>query len=270
MKPKDFTVFGRPTLAKIDKYPSIDFADYERRLESMQSVMQSIQQSYLGSQERAVIVLEGWDTAGKGGIIRRLGWALDPRSFKVYPIAAPLPHEHGRHYLQRFWEKLPDPGHIVVFDRSWYGRVLVERVEGFANKHQWHRGYDEINEFERMMVEDGIRIAKFFLHITQSEQARRFKERITNPLKRWKLSYEDFRNRSRWADYEIAIEDMLEQTSLKRTPWYLIPSNNKSYSRIAVFAILIDILGKGLSLRPRRLDPKIAKMARDLFDLEEK
>jgi len=268
MKPKDFTVFGRPKLAKIVKYPSIDFADYERRLESMQSVMQSIQQSYLGTEERAVIVLEGWDTAGKGGIVRRLGWALDPRSFKVYPIGAPLLHEHGRHYLQRFWEKLPDPGQIVVFDRSWYGRVLVERVEGFASKRQWHRGYDEINEFERMMFKDGIRIAKFFLHITPGEQARRFKERITNPLKRWKLSYEDFRNRSRWADYEIAIEDMLEKTSLKQTPWYLIPANNKPYGRVAVFSILIDILGRGLSLKPRRLDPKIAKMARDLFDVE--
>jgi len=161
MKPKDFTVFGRPALAKVVKHPSIDFADYERRLESMQAVMQSIQQSYLGTQERAVIVLEGWDTAGKGGIIRRLGWALDPRSFKVYPIAAPLPHEHGRHYLQRFWEKLPDPGHIVVFDRSCYGRVLVERVEGFANKRQWQRGYDEINEFERTMVADGFELPKF-------------------------------------------------------------------------------------------------------------
>ena len=120
------------------------------------------------------------------------------------------------------------------------------------------------------MVVDGIRIVKFFLHITQSEQARRFKERITNPLKRWKLSYEDFCNRSRWAEYEVAIEDMLEKTSLKRTPWYLIPSNNKPYSRIAVYTILIDILRKGLSLKPRRLDPKIAKMASDLFDLEEK
>lgn len=267
MKPRDFIVFGRPTLAKIVKHPSIDFAGYERRLETLQSVMQSIQQAYIGTQERAVIVLEGWDTAGKGGIIRRLGWALDPRSFKVYPIAAPRPHEHGRHYLQRFWEKLPDPGHIIVFDRSWYGRVLVERVEGLANKRQWQRGYDEINEFERMMVADGIRLAKFFLHITQSEQARRFKERVTNPLKRWKLSHEDFRNRTRWADYEIAIEDMLEKTSLKRTPWFLVPGNDKLYGRVAVFVVLIDILGKGLSLKPRRLDPKIAKMASDLFDL---
>ena len=269
MKAKDFIVAGRPELAELAKHPSIEFADYERRLESMQSVMQSIQQAYLGSQERAVILLEGWDTAGKGGIIRRLGWALDPRSFKVYPIGAPLSHERGQHYLQRFWQKLPDPGQIVVFDRSWYGRVLVERVEGFAHKREWQRGYDEINEFEHMMVADGIRFAKCFLHITPGEQARRFKDRITNPLKRWKLSYEDFRNRSRWADYEVAIEDMLQKTSLRRAPWSRIPSNNKPYSRITVFAILIDILGKGVSLKPRPLDPKIAKMAKALFDLDQ-
>ena len=131
MKAKEFVVVRRPVLAKITRHPAIGFVNYERRLDSMQSVMQSIQQAYLGTRERAVVVLEGWDTAGKGGIVRRLGWALDPRSFKVYPIAAPLSHERGRHYLQRFWEKLPDPGQIVVFDRSWYGRVLVERVEGF-------------------------------------------------------------------------------------------------------------------------------------------
>lgn len=265
VKPKGMIVAGRPTLAKI-KSPSIEFADHERRLGSMQSTMQSIQQAYLGTQERAVVVLEGWDTAGKGGIVRRLGWALDPRSFKVYPIAAPLPHERGQHYLQRFWQKLPDPGQIVVFDRSWYGRVLVERVEGFASKREWHRGYEEINEFEHLMVADGIRIAKCFLHITPAEQARRFKQRITDPRKRWKLSYEDFRNRSRWNDYEIAIEDMLEKTSLRQAPWYLVPANNKPYGRIAVFEILIKILGKGLSLKPRPLDPKIAEMAKDLFD----
>jgi AMP-polyphosphate phosphotransferase len=268
MKAKDFAVVRRPTLARITKHPTIGFADYERRLESMQSVMQSIQQAYLGTHERAVVVLEGWDTAGKGGIVRRLGWALDPRSFKVYPIAAPRSHERGHHYLQRFWEKLPDPGQIVVFDRSWYGRVLVERVEGFASKREWQRGYEEINEFEHMMVADGIRIAKCFLHITSTEQNRRFKDRLTNPLKRWKLSYEDFRNRSRWADYEVAIEDMMEKTSPKRAPWYLIPANNKPYGRLATFTILIDVLGKGLRLQPRPLDPKLGKMAKQLFDLE--
>ena len=267
MKTKDFVVVKRPALAKAARHHTVRFADYERRLQSMQSVMQSIQQAYLGTKERAVIVLEGWDTAGKGGIVRRLGWVLDPRSFKVYPIAAPLSHERGRHYLQRFWEKLPDPGQIVVFDRSWYGRVLVERVERLASKQEWQRGYDEINEFERMMVADGIRIVKSFLHITPAEQTRRFKERLTNPLKRWKLSYEDFRNRSRWADYEVAIEDMMEKTSPTRAPWYLIPTNDKLYGRLAVFMILTEVLGKGLRLKPRPLDPKVVDMAKQLFDL---
>lgn len=267
MKANDFVVRKRPRLAAIINHPKIAFADYERRLQSMQSTMQSIQQAYLGTSERAVVVLEGWDTAGKGGIVRRLGWALDPRSFKVYPIAAPMTHEKGRHYLQRFWEKLPEPGQIVVFDRSWYGRVLVERVEKLAGKREWKRGYQEINQFERMMVADGIRIVKCFLHITPAEQVRRFKDRLTNPLKRWKLSYEDFRNRSRWGDYEIAIEDMLEKTSAKQAPWYLIPANDKLYGRLAVFTIMIDVLGKGQRLAPRPLDPKIAELAEQLFDL---
>jgi polyphosphate kinase 2 (PPK2 family) len=122
--------------------------------------------------------------------------------------------------------------------------VLVERVEGLASKRQWHRGYDEINEFEQMMVADSIRIAKCFLHITPAEQIRRYKERITNPLKHWKLSYEDFRNRSRWAEYETAIEDMMEKTSAKRASWYLVPANDKLCGRLAVFTILIDVLGK--------------------------
>jgi polyphosphate kinase 2 (PPK2 family) len=267
MKTKDFIVIKRPKLAAITKHPNVAFGDYERRLRSMQSTMQSIQQAYLGTRERAVVVLEGWDTAGKGGIVRRLAWALDPRSFKVYPIAAPLPQEKGRHYLQRFWEKLPEPGQIVVFDRSWYGRVLVERVEGFARKREWQRGYEEINQFERMMVADGIRIAKCFLHITPVEQVRRFNDRLTNPLKRWKLSYEDFRNRARWTDYEVAIEDMLDKTSTKQAPWFLVPCNDKLHGRLAVFTILVELLGKGLRLKPRPLDPKIAEMARQLFDL---
>jgi len=267
MKTKDFVVDGRPKLAAITKHPKLDSVDYERRLQTMQSSMQAIQQAYLGTRERAVVVLEGWDTAGKGGIVRRLGWVMDPRSFKVYPIAAPLPHEKGNHYLQRFWEKLPEPGQIVVFDRSWYGRVLVERVEGFAKKREWRRGYDEINQFEQMIVDDGIRIAKCFLHITPAEQVRRFKDRLTNPLKRWKLSYEDFRNRARWADYETAIEDMMEKTSKKRAPWYLIPANNKAFGRLAVFTILTDVFGKGLRLKPRELDPKVLEMAKQVFDL---
>ncbi len=133
----------------------MDFADYERTLASLQNVLQHIQQAYLATSERAIIVLEGWDTAGKGGIVRRLGWALDPRSFKVNPIASPDEHERAQHYLQRFWRRLPEKGQIVVFDRSWYGRVLVERVEGFATEAEWRRAYREINEFERILVEFG-------------------------------------------------------------------------------------------------------------------
>jgi len=189
MKAKHFIVVERPQLAAITKHPRVAFAEYERLLNSMQVTMQAIQQAYLGTRDRAVVVLEGWDAAGKGGIVRRLGWAMDPRSFKVYPIAAPLSHEAGKHYLQRFWEKLPDRGQIVVFDRSWYGRVLVERVEGFASKQEWKRGYEEINQFERMLVADGVRIVKCFLHITPAEQIRRFKDRLTNPLKRQGLGW---------------------------------------------------------------------------------
>lgn len=267
MKAEDFIVSKRPHLAEITGHQKVEFADYERRLASMQSTVQAIQQAYLGTRERAVMVLEGWDTAGKGGVVRRLGWALDPRSFRVHPIAAPSSHDRGKHYLQRFWEKLPEHGQIVVFDRSWYGRVLVERVEGFATKREWRRGYEEINQFENLLVDDGVRIVKIFLHISAGEQIRRFKERMANPLKRWKLSYEDFRNRERWADYEAAIEDMMEETSTKWAPWYLVPANDKPFGRLAAFKILIARLGKGVSLRPRPLDPKIAKLAARLFDL---
>ena len=147
------------------------------------------------------------------------------------------------------------------------GYVGLPLAVGFASKHDWQRGYEEINEFERMMVADRIRIAKCFLHITPGEQIRRFKDRLTTPIKRWKLSYEDFRNRSRWTDYEAAIEDMMERTSTKDAPWYLIPANDKPYGRVATFTILIEVLGKGLRLKPRPLDPKVAEMAKQLFDL---
>jgi AMP-polyphosphate phosphotransferase len=267
VKADDFIVTKRPRLGSTNKQRKVEFADYERRLATMQSSIQAIQQAYLGTRERAVVVLEGWDTAGKGGIVRRLGWALDPRSFKVHPIAAPSSQEKGKHYLQRFWEKLPEQGQIVVFDRSWYGRVLVERVEGFATKREWRRAYEEINQFERLLVKDGIRIVKIFLDISQGEQIRRFKDRVTDPLKRWKLSYEDFRNRERWADYELAIEDMMDETSNKLAPWYLVPANDKPFGRLAAFTILIARLGKGVSLEPRPLDPKIAELAARLFDL---
>src|SRR5450631_560280 len=267
VKPRHFLVSRRPRLAKITDHPKMDFADYERALMSLQGTLQLIQQAYLGTSQRAVLVLEGWDTAGKGGIVRRLGWALDPRSFKVHPIAAPDEHERAEQYLQRFWRRLPENGQIVLFDRSWYGRVLVERVEGFATTQEWRRAYREINEFERILVDSGIRLVKLFLHITPDEQVRRFRDRLIDPLKRWKLSYEDFRNRARWSDYATAIEDMMEETATKHAPWHLIPANNKPYGRIVAFRILADRLGKDVSLDPRPIDPGLRKEARRALNL---
>ena len=267
MKAADFLVSGRPHLAAIKRFPVVEFADYERRLINMQQTLQLIQQAYLGTSHRAIIVLEGWDTAGKGGVVRRLGWALDPRSFKVHAIAAPNGREKALHYLQRFWERLPQHGQIVVFDRSWYGRVLVERVEGYATEAEWRRGYAEINDFERMLLADGARLVKVFLHITPDEQLRRFRNRLTDPLKRWKLSYEDFRNRGRWNEYEAAIEDMMDQTSARRAPWHLIPANNKPFGRLAALRIIADRLSKGVTLEPRAQDPKVAAAAEQLLGI---
>jgi polyphosphate kinase 2 (PPK2 family) len=267
MKSQNFIVTGRPRLAEITEHPTLDFADYERRLTSLQGALQLIQQAYLGTSERALLVIEGWDTAGKGGLVRRLGWALDPRSFKVHPFAAPDEHERAQHYLQRFWRRLPQKGQIVAFDRSWYGRVLVERVEGLATGKEWRRAYREINEFERVLVDSGIRLVKLFLHITPEEQVRRFRDRLIDPVKRWKLSYEDFRNRSRWSEYETAIEDMMEETATKHAPWQLIPANDKPYGRIAAFRILADRLGKDVSLEPRPIDPDLLKEAKRTLGL---
>ena len=262
MNTENFAVLSRPKLKDITEHPEMEFADYERRLTSLQGVLQLIQQAYLASGDRALIVLEGWDTAGKGGIVRRLGWALDPRSFKVHPIAAPDEHERAQHYLQRFWQRLPAKKQITAFDRSWYGRVMVERVEGIATKREWRRAYREINEFELMIVDSGIRLVKLFLHITPQEQERRFRDRLFNPVKRWKLSYEDFRNRARWSDYETAIEDMMEETSTGSAPWHLIPANNKPFGRIAAFRILADRLGDGVRLEPPAMDANILREAK--------
>jgi AMP-polyphosphate phosphotransferase len=267
MKTADFIVAKRPHLAGIVRFPKVDFADYERRLSDSQQALQRVQQAYLGTSNRAVVVLEGWDTAGKGGVVRRLGWALDPRSFKVHSISAPGEREKSLHYLQRFWERLPQHGQIVVFDRSWYGRVLVERVEGFATDSEWRRAYEEINEFERMLVADGVRLVKLFLHITLDEQLRRFRNRLTNPLKRWKLSYEDFRNHARWNEYETAIEDMMQKTSTRRASWHLIPANDKPYARLAALQVVADRLSKGVSLEPRPLDPQVVEAADRLLGI---
>jgi polyphosphate kinase 2 (PPK2 family) len=244
----------------------IDTKSYLDELEAHQTRLRTIQQAYLFSGDSAVIVFEGWDAAGKGGTIRLMSAALDPRGFKVWPIAAPRRYHLERHYLLRFWERLPPNGAISVFDRSWYGRLLVERVEGFATPAQWGRAFDEINDFERLLTDDHMRIIKFFLHITPDEQLRRFEARLRNPMKRWKLSYEDFRNRKKWDEYEEATNEMLERTSTRRAPWHLIPANDKKWARIEILKTITETLAKGVDLKPAPLDEKVEEEAAKLFE----
>ena len=249
MKSADFVTLDRPDLAAIKRFPTVEFADYERRLSSMQETLQLVQQAYLGTTHRAVIVLEGWDTAGKGGVVRRLGWALDPRSFKVHAIAAPNEREKHLHYLQRFWEHLPQHAQIVVFDRSWYGRVLVERVEGFATEEQWRRAYREIVDFERTLADEGMIMVKFWLHLSAGEQLKRFKARERDPLKAWKLTAEDWRNREKRRQYEAAVEDMLDRTDHAAAPWVLVEAEDKRWARVKVTESVVGAIEAGMAVR---------------------
>ena len=255
----------RVRLAKFGKHKKLKRADYLEKLARLQHRLEHIQQAYLATGERAALVFEGWDAAGKGGVIRRISQVLDPRSFKVWPIAAPHEQDAKRHYLARFWERLPPNGSIAIFDRSWYGRVLVERVEGLATEAEWRRAYDEINEFERLLLDDGMRVVKIFLHITPEEQLRRFEERMTDPLKRWKLSYDDFHNRALWDSYETAIEEMLSRTSTRRAPWSLVGANDKKHARVECLRIMVERLGKGVDLSPRPLDERTHAAAVETF-----
>ena len=255
-------------LSKLDMGRHLRRPVYAAKLEALRRRLQTIQQAYLFSGDSAVIVFEGWDAAGKGGTIRRMAAVLDPRGFKVWPIAAPRPYHRERHYLYRFWERLPPNGGISVFDRSWYGRVLVERVEGLTGARDWRRAYDEINDFERLLSDDGTRIVKLFLHITPEEQARRFEERIRDPMKRWKLSYDDFRNRGKWQDYEAAIEEMVRRTSSRTAPWHVVPANDKKWARIECLKIIAKTLARRVDLSPRPLDDKLRAMASEALRLD--
>ena len=187
-------------------------------------------------------VFEGWDAAGKGGAIKRLVAQIDPRHVRVVQFAAPGPDEKRHHFLWRFWPMLPGWGGMAVLDRSWYGRVLVERVEGFATRSQWLRAYDEINDYERALCTDGMILVKLFMHVSDEEQLKRFKAREKNPLKAWKLTDEDWRNRAKRPDYEAAIEDMVERTSTDYAPWHLVEAESKRYARVKVIETVIEAI----------------------------
>jgi len=192
------------------------------------------------------VVFEGWDASGKGGAIKRLVAPLDPRHVRVSQFAAPTPDEKRHHFLGRFWPALPGWGGMTVFDRSWYGRVLVERVEGFAGEEQWRRGYDEINAFEQTLANEGMIIVKFWLHTSPEEQLKRFEARAADPLKSWKLTDEDWRNREKRPQYEAAVEEMLEHTDQPHAPWQVVPANSKRFARVEVMRLVNEEIEAGM------------------------
>ncbi|MBV9555321.1 MAG: polyphosphate kinase [Alphaproteobacteria bacterium] len=227
--------------------------------------MLKVEQAYRLGGLRGIVVFEGWDAGGKGGAIQRLTARLDPRSLQVHEIAKPTAEEQGKHYLWRFWQRLPPPGAIAIFDRSWYGRVLVERVEGLIPASDWRRAYREIVEFERMLVDDGVRLVKIFLHVSAEEQLKRLAERIADPIKHWKIAADDIRNYARRADYIAAIDDMFAATSTKHAPWFAISGEHKWFARVATIETAVKVLGAGLELQPPPVDKEVAKTAKRLL-----
>lgn len=226
---------------------TIDDSTYKKEKEDLQQQLKQLQYELFKQNIPMVIVFEGWDAAGKGGNIKRIAEKLDPRIYRVEPIAAPNDYEKNHHYLWRFYRKLPDAGHITIFDRSWYGRVLVERVEELCTIEEWKRAYHEINEFEQTLAEFGTIILKFWLHIDKDEQLRRFKDREEQPEKQWKITDDDWRNREKWDQYLYAIDEMFIKTSTSLTPWILVESNDKQYARIKTLKSITQAIKKSTS-----------------------
>ncbi len=240
----------RPTILQhLDMTQRIDKDKFDKQLEERQGRLNRLHRKSANRGISTILVFEGWDAAGKGGAIRRVTAALDARMARVVPIAAPTDEERAQHYLWRFWRHLPRQGLVTVFDRSWYGRVLVERVEGFATAAEWQRAYREINAFEEQLVEHGIVLVKFWLHVTPEEQLRRFKDREKSPFKQWKLTDEDWRNREKWNDYARAVNEMVERTSTHVAPWTLVEANDKCFARIKVLDTVCERLTKKLESR---------------------
>lgn len=241
--------------------PLADPDKYDKKLAKLQKRLSHVQVAHILHKRRAIVVVEGWDAAGKGGTIRRAVADMDPRYYEVWPIGAPTPDEKDRHYLWRFWTKLPANGEINIFDRSWYGRVLVERVEGFCRESEWRRAYDEINAFEAEQADDNTTIIKLFLHVTQEEQDRRFVERMENPWKRWKTGAEDYRNRAKRAEYLDAMQEMFERTNTHWAPWTVIDGNNQKAARIAALETIAEQLEARVPMDPPPVDRDLVKIA---------
>ena len=236
-------------LTQLDMEQKLPKRDYKVVLEKYQGRLNQLAQKAYEERVSTILVFEGVDAAGKGGAIQRLTAALDARAYQVIPVAAPTDEEHAQHYLWRFWRYLPRAGRVTIFDRSWYGRVLVERIEDFASDAAWRRAYGEINDFEEQLIDHGTVVAKFWIHIDKDEQLKRFKAREATPYKRWKITDEDWRNREKWDHYEAAVDDMVTHTSTAFAPWTLVEGNDKRFARIKVIKTLCRQLEGALKKR---------------------
>jgi len=236
--------FQNGVLSGIDLSKSLTREQYKKELDSLQKRLEALHNEVYRLRIPVVLGFEGWDAGGKGGAIKRLTSHLDPRGYQVNPTASPNDIEKVHHYLWRFWNNMPKAGHIAIFDRTWYGRVMVERIEGFCTEAQWKRAYQEINEMESHMANFGAVVLKFWLHIDKDEQERRFKERMENPAKQWKITDEDWRNREKWDQYEQAVDEMLVRTSTTYAPWIVVEGNSKYYARVKVLRTVVEALEK--------------------------
>lgn len=240
--PSDSRIFKNGVLSGIDLTKSLDRETYKKEMKRLQSRLEELHSTIYLLRIPVVLGFEGWDAAGKGGAIKRLTSHLDPRGYRVNPTSAANDVEKVHHYLWRFWNNVPKAGHIAIFDRTWYGRVMVERIEGFCTEAEWKRAYQEINEMESHMVNAGTVVLKFWIHIDKDEQEKRFKERQNDPAKQWKITDEDWRNRAKWDQYEEAVNEMLVRTSTTYAPWIVVEGNDKYYARVKVLRTVVEAL----------------------------
>jgi polyphosphate kinase 2 (PPK2 family) len=237
-------------LNTVDLTQTLGRKEYRKSLIRYQVALHALGFQVYKQQRPVILVYEGWDAGGKGGNIKRVTERLDPRGYVVHAIAAPAGEDASRHYLYRFWRRLPEAGQIAIFDRSWYGRVMVERIEGFCSEDEWKRAYREINHFERQLVDFGTILFKFWIHISKEEQLRRFDSRADDELRRWKLTDEDWRNREKWDVYFEAVNEMLVKTSTVTAPWTIVEGDSKWFARVKVLKTLVDTLSKELNYDP--------------------
>lgn len=246
IQPVDMNVPEISILNTIDLSKTITKEEYKQKLEFYQNKVRELEYKMYAKRIPVVIAFEGWDAAGKGGSIKRLTEEMDPRGYRVIPIASPTKEELDHHYLWRFWKEMPKDGHMAIFDRSWYGRVMVERLEGFCTTEEWQRAYTEINQMEQHIANHGAVILKFWMHIDKDEQLARFKARQENPLKQWKITDEDWRNREKWDLYEKAVNEMLFRTNTDYAPWIIVESNSKQFARIKVLETVVNAIEEKL------------------------